>query len=189
MGKTAYILISGERRIGKSTLVANVATRAQGRGLKVGGIIAESTWKKDGSKDGIDAYNLDNGERRQLATIVKDAKTTTVGEYAFDMKTADWALKVMQQALATPLDLVIIDEMGRLELFYGCGYAPLIPLLATAQPRVVMILVREGYVNSLLEKSGIEPKAIIKVDEANRDKLPERLYRRLRKLLRESEGA
>ncbi len=184
MQETAFILITGEKRVGKSTLAARVAARAQNKGLEVGGIIAEATWKDDGSKDGIEVYNPASGERRRLANVIHDSRTPTIGEYAFEMKTADWALEVMQQALASPLDLVIIDEMGRLELFYGCGYAPLVPLFKQAQSRIVIILVRNGYVNTLIEKSGIEPNATIEVDELNRDKLPERVYRRLRKLLK-----
>ena len=145
------IAVTGPKRAGKTTLCARLVARCVAAGWRVGGVLAPDR-TENGAKVGIDVVWLRDGQRRPLARIVPDGDAATVGEYAFDDAVLAETLAVLLRDLATPLDLVVIDEIGRLELIQSGGYAPALAAVAETQARVVVFTVRESYVQALAER-------------------------------------
>jgi len=63
--------------------------------------------------------------------------------------------------MATPLDLVVIDEIGRLELMHDGGYAPALAAVVETQARLVLFTVRESYVEALAERLAPAPLQVV----------------------------
>jgi len=154
------IAVTGPKRAGKTTLCARLVARCVGAGWQVGGALAPDR-THDGAKVGIDVVWLRDGRRRSLARIVPDGDAATVGEYAFDDAVLAQTLAVLLRDLATPLDLVVIDEIGRLELMHDGGYAPALAAVVETQARVVLFTVRESYVEALAERLAPAPLQVV----------------------------
>ncbi len=115
----------------------------------------------DGAKVGIDVVWLRDGRRRSLARIVPDDDPATVGEYAFDDAVLEQTLAVLLRDLAAPLDLVVIDEIGRLELRHDGGYAPALAAVAETQARMVLMTVRDSYAEALAARLAPAPLEVV----------------------------
>jgi len=173
-------LLCGPKRVGKTTLCQRWLCEARQAGWQVGGILAPARWDDHGDKAGIDVIDLATGDQRQLATIVPRCSDATVGEYCFSPSNTQWALDRLLQALSSPLDLVVIDEIGRLELLRGGGYAPALDAIANAQCRRVLIIVRDSLADALAERLAPLPCRRIDVSPEIRDALAERGIEMLR---------
>ena len=171
--KPRILLLSGPRRVGKTTLCGRWIAQAQAGDWRLGGILAPGRWDRQGNKVGIDALDLATGARRELATIVPYGSETTIGEYRFCAKTTQWALDCILQALEQPLDLVVIDEIGRLELLRGGGFAPAIQAIPRTAARRVLIIVRDTFAERLAARLAPLPCERITVSPEKRDALAE----------------
>ena len=173
------ILLAAERGAGKTTACLRLLELARGAGLTVGGIVAPARYSAAGEKVGIDVADAASGERRALAVVEHDPSRATVGQYRLDPHAESWALGVLLAALDCPLDLVIVDEIGPLELLQGRGYAPLLARLASARCHWVIILVRASLAEMLADRLHVLDPITVSLTLANRDQVPETLFREI----------
>jgi nucleoside-triphosphatase THEP1 len=145
------LAVTGPKRCGKTALCARLVRHCADMGLRLGGMIAPDRLK-EGAKVGIDVVWLRDGQRHALARIVPRDQATTVGEYAFDHQVLDDTLAVLLRDLATPLDVLFIDEIGRLELKRGGGYAPALDAIPSSPVPVVAVTVRPELVEILSQR-------------------------------------
>jgi nucleoside-triphosphatase THEP1 len=174
------ILLSAPRRSGKTTACQSFIDRARRAGLRIGGILAPARHDQAGHKVGIDVHCLLTGETRILGTIVPIAKRRTVGHYQFDETTMQWAVEQVLHALQTPIDVVVIDEIGPLELLQRHGFAPALDCLPLARAANAILLVRSELLEYLQEMlTDLQPVTITMIQET-RDQLPARLLAAIR---------
>jgi nucleoside-triphosphatase THEP1 len=106
-----------------------------------------------------------------------------VGPYSFDPDGLARALRVLRGAICAQCDLLVIDEIGPLELEQGEGFAPILDLLPVEAPTHTLIVVRPALLDPLLlrlrETSFATPSKIFSVTEGNRDDLPLRIVEAL----------
>jgi nucleoside-triphosphatase THEP1 len=117
-----------------------------------------------------------SGQRRELGG-------PRVGPYSFDPDGLDRTLRVLRGAISAQCDLLVIDEIGPLELEQGEGFAPILDLLPVETPTHTLIVVRPALLDPLLlrlrETSFATPSKIFSVTEGNRDDLPLRIVEAL----------
>jgi nucleoside-triphosphatase THEP1 len=102
-----------------------------------------------------------------------------VGPYSFDPDGLARARRVLIRAISAECDLLIIDEIGPLELEQGEGFAPILDLLPVEGPTHTLIVVRPALLDQLLPHlKGID-STVINVTEGNRDELPLRIVEEL----------
>lgn len=140
----------------------------------MGGVLAPDR-TENGVKVGIDVIWLRDGRRRVLACIVPSGEAATVGEYAFRDDVLSDTLAVLLRDLASPLDLVLLDEIGRLELTHGGGYAPALAAIAGSPARAVAITVRANVVVALADRLAPLPLQVFDVTE-DREGTLDRLF-------------
>jgi len=73
-----------------------------------------------------------SGHRRELGG-------PRVGPYSFDPVGLDRALKVLEKAISGGCDLLMVDEIGPLELEQGKGFAPILDLVHWRSSRTVRL--------------------------------------------------
>ena len=111
MSVEANILISGPPGIGKSTLIRNICSAAGD--LQMAGFYTEEI-RRDGERRGFDLVGL-NGERSPLAHV--DIRSPfRVGKYGVDVDALDRFIQTLT-CLAPATDLIVIDEIGKMECF------------------------------------------------------------------------
>ena len=174
------VLLTAARGAGKTTACQRFLELARDDGMQVGGILAPSRYDDRGQKASIEVVDASTGERRTLAVVEPDAARRTVGRYRFDPEVMEWALARVMHALNMPIDVVIIDEIGPLELIQKSGFAPAIAAISSAQARSVILVVRPELVSRLQERLQDSAPATVALTEGNRDEIPSYLLREIR---------
>jgi len=159
-------VLTGRVHIGKTTVCRAVADLLQQRSYCVRGILTPPILDNTGERLGIEVVDLATGERRVLARrcpasdlaepcsstgeagLDGDFSGPSVGPYHFDPVALQWGQAVIARAIAIGCDLLIVDEIGRLELEQDSGFSQVLQLLETSIVLRSLLVVRE----TLLDK-------------------------------------
>ena len=173
------ILLTGRRGVGKTTVCQAVAELARRRGYRPGGVITPALYSSHGLKVGFEALDVGSGERWPLARTDRELGGPRVGPYSFDPTALDRALRVLERAISAGCDLLMVDEIGPLELEQGKGFAPILDLLPVEGPAHTLIVVRPALLDPLLRHLRDTQCSVFSVTETNRDELPLRIVEKL----------
>jgi nucleoside-triphosphatase THEP1 len=167
-------LVTGDIKVGKTTVVGQVVALARARGYVCAGLWAPAH-VVDGRKAGIQAMDLSSGERRLLARVTADEAGERVGRYAFDPAVIAWANGILAAAVAAQPDLLVIDEIGPLELERGGGLAPVLEPLAAGRLSRALVVVRAWLLNTLQARLPSIQTVAFAVSVETRESMPERV--------------
>ncbi len=142
-GRRAAIL-TGERGVGKTTLCLELAT---GR-PEFAGIVSPPVFDFAGTKLGFSALCLETGERWDLGRSDADLGGPRYGKYSFSAEGFARAIGCLEHALHLPDRIVVLDEIGPLEMQRHEGFAPILPLLNEASR---LLLVTRPELSAALE--------------------------------------
>jgi nucleoside-triphosphatase THEP1 len=131
-----------------------------------------------GQKTGIWGVDVLTGERRILARTDRNLGGPEVGPYSFDDGALAWALGVVSNAVGNS-DLLVVDEMGKLELWRDIGLAPILPRLASGEVGRSLVLVRDSLLSELRARLGPVDQVVFRATTENRADLPPRILARL----------
>ena len=145
--KTSHALqiISGPRGCGKTTCCTQIAAQIQAAGLSVGGLICPAVFEGE-KKVAIEQVDLYTGQQRRLGTrresecTVENTPESTVGCWQMDASVLAWGNAIL--AGLGDEDLIIIDELGPLELKEGRGYHEGLRLLDEERYQMALVVVR-----------------------------------------------
>ncbi len=152
------LLLTGPRGSGKTTACRALVSDTVSRAGVVAGIVCPARFR-DGVKVGIDAVDVASGARRRLATRLDGADAyhaaaggdLILGSWSFDREALAWADDVLA-ASSPACDLLVIDELGPLELLRGEGLTSALDLVDAAAAGLVVAVVRPELVDVALER-------------------------------------
>ncbi|MBC7259535.1 MAG: DUF2478 domain-containing protein [Chloroflexi bacterium] len=174
---TTVLLMTGHIGIGKSTVAARVVALAQERGLRCDGLLCQARLDENGHKVGIDGLRLGTGERRPLADKDLSQPGVRCGIWRFEPGAMEWSLATVLDAVQQRPDVLVVDEIGPMELLENRGLAPVIPELRAGKVPLAIVVVRVGVLAALMERlAGCDLK-VYEVTRATRDALPEQIAR------------
>ncbi|GAA3368002.1 NTPase [Streptomyces sannanensis] len=169
------ILIEGRPGVGKTTAVRRLATLLHTR--DVIGFTTEEI-REGGTRIGFALETLDG--RRAVLAHAGFPGPPRVGRYGVDLGVMErLALPSLEQASRNPApgQLVLIDELGRMELAYvpfretvRSLFGADVDIVATVHAHI------DPFTDALKQRSGV---AVVRLTQANRDALPEELAARL----------
>lgn len=174
MTKARVGLLTGAVGVGKTTVAGRVVDLARQQGLICGGLLAPAMPGRRGpagGRIGIWGVDLGTGERRPLARTDRDLGGPAIGPYSFDAAALAWAVGVVQAA-RNACDLLVVDEIGKLELWQGIGLTPILPWLAAGAVDRALVVVRDSLLAGLQARLGSVEQVVFHVNEQNRDDLP-----------------
>lgn len=199
-------ILTGPVYIGKTTVCRAVADLALGRGYCVRGILTPPILQRDGERLGIECVDLATGERRVLArrcrpshsqgngsprkqarfdadapeeTLEGDFSGPRVGVYHFDPEALQWGQEAVARAVAVGCDLLIVDEIGRLELEQNRGFSHVLSLLETSIVLRSLLVVRLELLHKFHLRLPNLEFITFTVSDDNRSTLPLRIADRL----------
>jgi molybdopterin-guanine dinucleotide biosynthesis protein A len=138
------LLVLGERGSGKTSWCLRYTDSCRKRGSSVGGILCPSI-EKQGQRLGSNAFDLLTGEEVPFARLPEPKSLKggeKIGDYIISRHGILFACAAIERALANKCDLVVIDEVGPLELS-GKGLLPAVES-ALASPINVLLVVRSS---------------------------------------------
>jgi nucleoside-triphosphatase len=171
--KTASVLVvlSGASGCGKTTLCAGVTAAARARGLAVAGLLTLPS-RVDGRQVGLEVEDLSSGERRPLAQARVEpgpgAGLATEG-WRFDPEGLAWGTRALKRA--SPCDVLVIDELGPLELVRNRGWTAGLDALRAGRYRLALAVVRPSLLSRFQERLGTSDFSTLTVTQDNRSAL------------------
>ncbi|MDR3136852.1 MAG: nucleoside-triphosphatase [Coriobacteriales bacterium] len=119
-------ILSGASGTGKTSKLLQLVDVAQSQGIQVVGVLCPAVFT-GAQKSGIDALLLPSGHRRPLA---RRRDTAGEGEHGLCWDFEQQTMAVVNRHLhASRGDLLLIDEVGPLELLYAEGFAEAVRVL------------------------------------------------------------
>lgn len=158
------ILVTGNTQSGKTSLIEGLIPVLKQRNLKLAGILARGLWESN-IRCGFILIDLKCGKSVPLARRVKNEGRNTVPFEFFSsgIKTGRRALSVESCAGA---DLIVVDEVGRLEIA-GMGWAPFLTPLLQLKDAVHIWVVRTGLVDDVCRIWNLDQPPQVRADEPN----------------------
>jgi nucleoside-triphosphatase len=130
------ILVTGRPGSGKTTLVLRLLERLHNEGFKAGGFVTEEI-REGPHRAGFEVRDL-GGSKAILAHVNRKEKPR-VGKYGVDVEAFERiALRALEIG-KKEADLLIIDEIGRMELFSTLFRSTLLELLGMPVPILATI--------------------------------------------------
>ncbi len=166
------VLVTGEIASGKSTLSRRIVSALQERGADVAGVLSLPQ-VENGVKTGILLENARTREQRLLATAAKIGEGTAGLSWRFDPTALAAGGEIIRSAV--PCDVLVVDELGPLELVRGEGWACAVDILTQRQYRVALAVVRPALVSAFRSRMGEIPIETVVVTRSEQDSLFERL--------------
>lgn len=183
-------VVTGERGSGKSTVCYRVAREAGLRGIDVAGILTERVQVGQGAPRRV--VDLRSGESRPFGaqgrnktrdlcdspvsagrSASTDAPVSTdplTPGWEFDSEVFAWANEVLLRS--TPCDLLLVDEVGPLELLGGRGWVQALEVLRSGDFRAALVVCRPSLLKELQERLVRAPSGVFEVTPETRDTMP-----------------
>jgi nucleoside-triphosphatase THEP1 len=135
------IILTGPREVGKTTRLNRLAARARQVGWELAGLITHPVLM-GGERRELVLEDLRTQERRLLAVRNDggDNAGYSTKMWRFDSEALCWGDSVLAQA--TPCQLLIIDELGKLELTRNLGFTTAFAALETQAYQLAVVVVR-----------------------------------------------
>ncbi len=159
------VILTGERGAGKSTVCRETIALAQARRYTCGGVLTLS--RPNGALDVLDVHS---GYVRRL-TLEPDVSPAVIqGCFHFDPETLAWGSDAL--AHATPCHLLVVDELGPLEIERGRGWLKAFDVLRRTDFGLALVVVRPELIARAQLKLPAGAVTVLAVSAHNRDDLP-----------------
>jgi nucleoside-triphosphatase len=163
------VLLTGERQVGKTYLCQRVVEEARRRGFSCAGVLSPALFEGQ-DKVGISLVDVSRGEERPLATANDLLHGIRWGRYRFFPSSLAWGAQVL--AGAAPCDLLVVDELGPLELVEGRGLVKALDVLAEGGFFLALVVVRPALLDEMTGRLKGRQPMTLEVTLSNRDLLP-----------------
>ncbi len=169
------ILLTGERGTGKTSLCRLVVQAGRRAGWDVAGLISPARFA-GGEKTAIEVEDVRSGRKMLLARRRGAESTaavhphTPVGvhtdAWVFDEAAVQWGNEMLRQS--TPCDLLLVDELGVLELERGQGWTAALQAVDGGDYRFALIVVRPSLLATAYRRwRQAEVVAVTSVEDAS----------------------
>ena len=170
------VILTGERGAGKSTACEQLVTLARARGYTCGGLITRRL-----ADDQREVLEVASGVARRLTLPVAmpdgEPHTVVQGQYRFDPLVLEWAAASLTRAL--PCHLLVVDELGPLEIIHGRGWTQAFAVLADNGFALAVVVVRPELIAAAQARLPCSATSVLRLSEENRDQIPRALLQTL----------
>ncbi|MGC9469337.1 MAG: nucleoside-triphosphatase [Anaerolineae bacterium] len=164
-----FILITGQRQVGKSTALQQALLRSQEAGLQVSGLLTQRVGPHD-----LMVTELHTGATYPLTDPFEDRPGSPTRQFAMNAQAFARSRRALEASF--PTQLFVLDEVGPLELRHHQGWWSVFGLLRCREYDQAVIVVRPELLGeAIAELPGI-CFSVVRVSMANRDTLPAVLF-------------
>lgn len=134
------LMLTGQLGAGKTTFCRSLASHTRLQGWDVAGLLSPAIF--DGKiKTGILVEDIRTGEMHSLASSSPcPSFDLPIGDWHFARSSMAWCNKILENSM--PCDLLIIDELGPLELAYHTGWLAALKILRGNEYKVALVVIR-----------------------------------------------
>ena len=159
-------IITGKIGSGKTTCIKKLTEKLKSENISVGGFYS-SRMMENGETTGYMIVDISSGHKEKLLDINNNGHQKKVGNYYIREEAIERGNLALQQ---TNAQLMVIDEVGKLEL-NGGGWAEMLGKLLVSRQNQLLISIRKEVLNEVINKWKINPVMIYDTAENNDEKL------------------
>jgi len=172
-------LVSGILAAGKTTFAKMFTEVLVNQQIKVGGILSERLIENE-ETIGYDLIDIASQDRIQFLRLGKGSIQHQIGRFTIDPKGVEKGVQLIDLAINSEMQLIVIDEVGKLEL-RGEGWATAIQKLLALSQSTLLITVRSGLEQEIIDKWHLTDYQIVHVGVTDPVYLAERICKILGK--------
>jgi len=166
MSQAIYI-ITGKVGSGKTTRLGELTTELRQRGTNMAGFLCRGDMK-DGERTGYTLVNVRDRSELLFATKCIHEGWPRYGRFFFNQKAFAEGERMIKKAIEHKSSLVLIDEVGPLEL-EGSGWAAMLDLLLKEKGLCQIWVVRENILDRVLERWNISADMVIHISREKKE--------------------
>jgi nucleoside-triphosphatase THEP1 len=152
-------IMTGDRDEGKTGNLRFTVYSLQCKMLSVGGIYSPKVMD-EGKILGYDVVDVMTGERFSFLRKTGEEEDQKIGSYYILADGLEKGLRAIDKAIEAGVEVIVIDEVGRLEL-QGKGWASALRKVLAIKDINVYLAVRKDFVEEVVQEFGIEDYEII----------------------------
>jgi nucleoside-triphosphatase THEP1 len=164
--KRRLFVLTGPPGSGKTTICRKWIALAQQQGLDCAGILCPARFEGE-HKIGIDLLDVRTGERCPLAYVDDQPADLRIGPFRFDRQAMDRAKGILDAAV--PCQVLVVDEIGPLELERGQGWVNALDVLCAGRFDAAVAVVRPRLVEAFCGAMGDLPLSVLALPGALSD--------------------
>ncbi|MFQ5761430.1 MAG: NTPase [Candidatus Bathyarchaeia archaeon] len=173
----ARVFLTGVPGVGKSTVIRRLVDELENRGFSVGGMLTSEIRTPEGVRKGFEILDLQT-RRRGILASVDSVGGPRVGKYRVNLMDLDGVGALAITTAVKTADIVVVDEIGPMELHSTVFKQALREALASR--RVVVGTIHRSARDPVLEELRRNPKVtILEVTTENRSNLHARVLAEL----------
>lgn len=175
----SILLLVGPSGVGKTTACQRIVELARSHGLSVAGILSLPVY--DGQvKSAINLHDITSGRERTLARVASSGIEPDVGVWSFETEAIMWGQELL--GCLPACDLLVIDEIGPMEIKMGKGLTNALAALIRANFRLAVVPLRPLMIEALLKLVPGRNFSVYWLDKDNRDMIPSSTIVKLEKV-------
>ncbi|MFP4025641.1 MAG: nucleoside-triphosphatase [Thiohalospira sp.] len=156
-------IITGSIGQGKTTFIQKIIQNLDSKGIAVGGIYSPRVMQGN-TTVGYDIIDINTNEREVFLRQNFAGKNTKIGRFNINLQGLQKGVKALKKTTNTNTKIVVIDEVGRLELENN-GWAKNIEELIHNSQNHILLVIRDRFVEKVIEKWEIENYHVFDISE------------------------
>lgn len=157
------ILVTGDKHMGKTSLVTRFVETMAGNDLRIRGILARGLWKNN-LREGFDLVDLSNGTTTPLARRMAEPDPVRNTVFNFFDAGMTFGAQALSLTRCRDADIVVVDEVGKLEA-RGDGWAKQIDQLRPLKKPLFIWVVRMDSLEKICKRFGLDNPPVVTLNE------------------------
>jgi nucleoside-triphosphatase THEP1 len=159
-------IISGSLGEGKTTYAKKLIEVLRTRNIKVAGFLSEKIRTDDSHIIGYDLVNLETQEKEVFLRENAEYGFDAIGRFTISAKGLEFGNFVLRKLISTENRIIVIDEVGSLELRNN-GWAECLNNLIEKSENYILIIVRDIYLREVMNKWNLNDAKVFNIHETN----------------------
>ena len=170
-------VLTGESGSGKTTLCVRVVAALKARGLDVAGVLTlPRLVAPRGEKVGMEVEDVRMGQRCALAERAANGEGTADLAWKFQPTALEQGTQILRDA--PPCDVLVVDELGPLELIHNEGWIIALDVLQAGNYYGALVVVRPELLENFRARLKLETQ-VLSVTPFNREELSKQIVHNL----------
>ncbi len=172
------LLVTGKVQGGKTSYLTELAEQLKKREIKVGGFLAPGSFES-GERSGFRLKNLLTGLELPMASVREAPGWDSYRRFWFNPDAFRAGREWISASLAEKVELVIIDEVGPMEL-EGSGWSETLKFLQQVSVPIQVWSVRESLVTELREQWNLSTAGLIHIEKTDLAQAAEMIFEKIK---------
>ena len=163
--QSKVLIVSGEVAEGKTAVIVDLIQSLKEKNVSVGGIYSQRVVEA-GQTVGYKLVSVETGEKFRYLNLKEDKESEGIGRFIIDPSALNWGREILSAGNTTDNNVLVIDEVGKLELENG-GWRNSLERVLTIPGLNIVISVRKRYLKEIIESFGIINYKVFLVSDIN----------------------